>query len=169
MYERSLCEKCLYMRPYRAAVPAVARAVLGGVSFVAGKNARYARIGKLYVIKHALRPVGACYSVKKRKGNAWKQDIKIPCNLFRRMNKQRCSYLLGNGVTLRDEALKRSLGSGFDLQLQRIRERALLQGVCWGFWNADHVEMIELCRDALSGFLPLCDELTGELRAGVQF
>ena len=29
--------------------------------------------------------------------------------------------------------------------------------------------MIELCRDALSGFLPLCDELTGELRAGVQF
>ena len=81
---------------------------------------------------------------------------------------QQNQYLLQNGVVL-DKALKARLGSGFDRQLQRMGERALLQGVCWGFWNADHLEIIDDAKDALSGFIPFMDEMTGRLRAGAQF
>ena len=81
---------------------------------------------------------------------------------------QQNQFLLQNGVQL-EGALKARLGVGFDRQLQRLGERALLQGVAWGFFNGDHLEVIDAARDWLSGFVPFMDEMTGRIRAGAQF
>lgn len=81
---------------------------------------------------------------------------------------QQNQYLLQNGAVLPPE-IKKQLGFGFDQALEQLGEQALLCGVSWGFWNLDHLEVIEAVRDCLSGFVPLMDEMTGRLRAGIQF
>lgn len=87
--------------------------------------------------------------------------------LFRFVSQQN-QYLLQNGCIL-PKGVKGRLGDDFDHVLQRMGEKALLQGVCWGFWNADHLEMIESAANAFSGFAPLPDEMDGRIRAGIQF
>ncbi len=81
---------------------------------------------------------------------------------------QENQMLLQNGCLLPSN-IKAKLGCDFDRQLEQLGERALVQGVAWGLWNNGHLEVIPLARDGLSGFLPLMDEMTGEIRAGVQF
>lgn len=88
--------------------------------------------------------------------------------LFRFITQQN-QFLLSNGCILDNAEVKTRLGCGFDHQLEVLGERALLHGVSWGFWNVDHLEIIEAARDPLSGFLPLLDEMTGQVRAGIQF
>ena len=87
--------------------------------------------------------------------------------LFRFVTQQN-QFLLSEGVTLPQE-IKRRLGPDFDHQLERLGERALLHGCAWGYWNADHIEVIEMARNSFSGFVPLLDEMTGEMMLGVQF
>lgn len=87
--------------------------------------------------------------------------------LFRFVTQQN-QYLLSEGVNLPEE-IKHSLGADFDHQLSRLGEFALLHGASYGFWNGDHLDVIEMARNDLSGFLPLLDEMTGEIRLGVQF
>lgn len=82
---------------------------------------------------------------------------------------QQNQYLLSNGVILQDSGLKQRLGTGFDQTLQQMGESALLQGVCYGFWNADHLEMLPAAENEGTGVLPLVDEDTGVLRAAVHF
>lgn len=94
---------------------------------------------------------------------------RVPNRFLHRFVTQQNSFLLGNGVTLQRPGLKAMLGTDFDLQLARMGEKALLHGVCWGYWNGGRLEVIEACRDALSGFFALADEYTGEPMAGVQF
>lgn len=81
---------------------------------------------------------------------------------------QENQMLLQNGCLLPRE-IKRRLGLDFDRQLALLGERALVQGAAWGFWNNGRLEVIEKARDWLSGFLPLEDETTGRVRAGIQF
>ncbi|MBE5795823.1 MAG: phage portal protein [Clostridiales bacterium] len=87
--------------------------------------------------------------------------------LFRFVTQQN-QFLLSEGVSLPQE-VKRRLGADFDHQLERLGERALLHGCAWGYWNADHIEVIEAARNSWSGFFPLLDEMTGEAMLGVQF
>lgn len=82
---------------------------------------------------------------------------------------QQAQYLLANGVSLADQSLKKKLGTGFDTALQRIGENAILHGICWGFWNHDHIEIVSSCKDANSGFVALLDEFTGAPMVGLQF
>jgi hypothetical protein len=77
-------------------------------------------------------------------------------------------FLLSEGVSLPAEC-KTALGADFDHQLEHLGECALLHGCAWGFWNADHVEIIEAAKNAYTGFFPLLDEMTGEAKLGVQF
>lgn len=88
--------------------------------------------------------------------------------LFRFVTQQN-QFLLASGCVLEDAEARQLLGPAFDHQLEMLGERALLHGVSWGFWNVDHLEVIEAARDPLSGFLPLMDEMTGAVRAGIQF
>ncbi len=87
--------------------------------------------------------------------------------LFRFVTQQN-QFLLSEGVSLPGEQ-KAALGADFDRQLQKLGECALLHGCAWGFWNADHLEVIEAAKNAFTGFFPLLDEMTGEMMLGVQF
>ena len=87
--------------------------------------------------------------------------------LFRFVTQQN-QFLLSEGVSLPEDA-KKALGADFDRQLEHLGECALLHGCAWGFWNADHIEVIEAAKNAYSGFFPLLDEMNGEMMLGVQF
>lgn len=88
---------------------------------------------------------------------------------FTRAVMQQNQFLLGNGVRLKDQAQKDRLGLGFDKVLETMGENALVQGVCWGFWNLDHLEVIPAASDKASGFVALLDEMTSQPMLGIQF
>ena len=104
---------------------------------------------------------------------------KLCSNFFRRLNTQRCTYLLGNGVSFSDhkevsvneegvettvDTTKETLGNRFDTDLKRAGYSALIHGVCFGYWNVDRLHIFPLTE-----FVPLWDEETGALRAGIRF
>lgn len=100
---------------------------------------------------------------------------RVYSRFFYRLVTQENQHLLSNGVTIGDvgdqkgENIKARLGIGFDTTMQQIGEKALIHGVCWGYWNHDHIEAIEAAKDANSGFVALLDEETSAPRVGVQF
>lgn len=89
---------------------------------------------------------------------------KICSNFFNRFVTQLNQYLLGNGATFEDEAIKERLGGDFDDKLQLMGRNALVQGLAFGFWNLDHLECFKFTE-----FVPLWDEYTGQLMAGIRF
>lgn len=90
---------------------------------------------------------------------------KIASNFFRRLNTQRTTYLLGNGVNFAEnEAIKDQLGTAFDTRLKSLAYYSLIHGVAFGFWNVNGIHVFKLTE-----FAPLWDEETGALRAGVRF
>lgn len=91
-------------------------------------------------------------------------NYKIPSNFFNRFVTQENQYLLGNGVTLENDANKEKLGKDFDIKLQKAGRDALVQGVAFGFWNLDHMEVFKLTE-----FVPMYDEENGALMAGIRF
>ena len=108
---------------------------------------------------------------KERKA-LWQKEIignRIFSGFLSRFVCQQNQFLLGNGVTLDSPEQKERLGLGFDHALQQAGEKALLHGVCWGYWNLDRLEVIPAAVDARSGFVALLDERTGAARVGIQF
>ena len=103
---------------------------------------------------------------------------KIASNFFHRLNTQRCMYSLGNGISFSDHKEKRvidgvemtvdltdeMLGNDFDTALKDAGYKALIHGVSFGFWNFDKLYVFPLTE-----FVPLWDEETGALRAGIRF
>lgn len=90
---------------------------------------------------------------------------KIASNFFRRLNTQRTTYLLGNGINFaNNEALKDQLGTAFDTRVKSLAYYGLIHGVSFGFWNVDGLHIFKLTE-----FAPLWDEESGALRAGVRF
>lgn len=93
---------------------------------------------------------------------------RVSSSFFQRFVVQQNQFLLSEGIQVEDRVRKK-LGADFDRALSRLGEFALIQGTAWGFWNADHLEVIEIAKNPLSGFFPLVDELDGRIRMGVQF
>lgn len=103
---------------------------------------------------------------------------RIASNFFHRLNTQRCMYSLGNGISFSDHKEKRMvdgveqtidttdemLGTEFDTDLKDASYKALIHGVSFGFWNLDKLYVFPLTE-----FVPLWDEETGALRAGIRF
>lgn len=90
---------------------------------------------------------------------------KIASGFFGRLNTQRCTYLLGNGVTfVSGDSTKKKLGSNFDRQIFEAGRKALIHGVSFVFWNLDRIHVFPLTE-----FVPLWDEETGAMRAGIRF
>lgn len=105
---------------------------------------------------------------------------RIASNFFHRLNTQRCMYSLGNGVSFTDRIEKRIIdgmeasvdttketlnaGGDFDTELRTAAYKALIHGVSFGFWNLDRLYVFPLTE-----FVPLWDEETGALRAGIRF
>ena len=88
---------------------------------------------------------------------------KIASGFFPFFVTQQNQYLLGNGLLL-DPAQKEKLGRDFDIQLQKLGREALVCGVSFGFWNFDRLEVF-----GLTEFVPLWDEESGTLAAGIRF
>lgn len=89
---------------------------------------------------------------------------KLCNNFFHRLNKQRCSYLLGNGIEFTEDGTKKKLGKDFDTDLYHGAYYALIHGECYLFWNKDRLHVFPVTE-----FCPLYDEETGRLRAGIRF
>ena len=90
---------------------------------------------------------------------------KTATNFFNRFCTQLTQYLLKNGVSFQNDDTKEKLGgAGFDKVLKKAGKLALSEGVAYGFYNLDHIEVFKA-----SEFVPLYDEETGALRAGVKF
>lgn len=92
-------------------------------------------------------------------------NSKIASNIFHRLNTQRCSYLLGNGISFSGETdIKSRLGADFDRKIYDAGYYALIHGVSYLLWNLDHVEVFPATQ-----VCPLWDEYTGTLRACIRF
>lgn len=92
---------------------------------------------------------------------------KIASNFFHRLNTQRCTYSLGNGIFFANDEngeLKESLGEQFDRAVFDAGYYALIHGLSFGFWNLDKLHVFPLTE-----FVPLWDEFDGTLKAGVRF
>ena len=78
---------------------------------------------------------------------------------------QLVQYLCSNGVTFDEDTTKDKLGgSAFDNKLSRIVRYAAAEGVAYGFYNNGDVEWFRALE-----FIPLFDEETGRLRAGIRY
>lgn len=95
---------------------------------------------------------------------------KIASNFFNRLNTQRVMYSLGNGVSFLqadeggEDATKAALGPHFDHDVKEAAYYACIHGVSFMFWNLDRAHVFRLTE-----FVPLWDEHTGALRAGIRF
>lgn len=104
---------------------------------------------------------------------------KIASNFFHRLNTQRCTYLLGNGVSFTEnkeeiiddkgivksvDTTKELLGKSFDTDLKDLAYNGLIHGVSFGFWDMNKLHIFPITE-----FVPFWDENTGVLRAGIRF
>ena len=96
-------------------------------------------------------------------------NFKLISNFFDRFVTQENQTLLANGVTWGDKQTDARLGAGFDNVLSLIGKYALVQGVCFGFYNLDHVELFPIFERSVPCFAPIYDEENGALTAGVRF
>ena len=72
--------------------------------------------------------------------------------------------LLGNGASFEKDDTKDKLGKNFDHILQTAAKHAINGSASYGFWNFDHLEVFDFLE-----FVPLYDEYTGELMAGIRY
>lgn len=95
---------------------------------------------------------------------------KIASNFFNRLNTQRVMYSLGNGVSFLqpdeegEDETKEKLGRHFDHDVKEAAYYASIHGESYCFWNYDRMHVFKVTE-----FVPLWDEHTGELRAGIRY
>ncbi|MCI8623767.1 MAG: phage portal protein [Provencibacterium sp.] len=100
----------------------------------------------------------------------WSSNYKLTHGFFRRFVLQQVQYILSNGVTFQQEETKKKLGANFDNRLQELCKKAMIDGVAFGFWNLDHLEVFPFADTPKSpGFSPVYDRDSGLLRAGVRY
>lgn len=100
----------------------------------------------------------------------WSSNYKLTHGFFRRFVIQQVQYVLSNGVTFQKKDTKKKLGDDFDNRLQEMAKKAMTDGVSFGFWNLDHLEVFSFADTPKSpGFSPLYDRDSGLLRAGVRY
>ena len=110
-------------------------------------------------------------------------NVKIRDNTIHRLVTDRCSYSLGNGITFGDrhkeiqdrktvfvDPVKDALGPKFDRMLKKTAYWALSNGEAYLYAHVGRKrQKWEYTLFKKTEFLPLYDEETGELRAGVRF
>lgn len=103
---------------------------------------------------------------------------RIASNFFHRLNTQRCSYSLGNGVSFVSKTTemqkdmttkvvdktKEELGDDFDNIVYKAAYYALIHGLSYTYDNDGEYYVFPMTE-----FLPFRDEVTGKIRAGVRF
>ena len=111
------------------------------------------------------------FSEKWFEDKAEKSQTALCNNLYHRLNTQRCTYSLGNGISFaKDEENenapdpKTKLGEDVDEVLFEGAYNALKHKSTYFFFNLNRV-----INFTLREFVPFKDEETGELRAGIRF
>ena len=92
---------------------------------------------------------------------------RIASNFFHRLNKQRATYSLGNGISFVNDTgdkIKAQLGVKFDKRMKDAGFFACIHGLSFVFWNMGEIHVFKVTE-----FAPLWDETNGTLRAGVRF
>lgn len=100
----------------------------------------------------------------------WSANYKLTHGFFRQFVLQQTQYVLSNGVTFQEKSTKEKLGKNFDGALQSLAKKAMVDGVSFGFWNLNRLEVfpfVDTKREP--GFAPLYDADTGVLRAGIRY
>ncbi len=85
-------------------------------------------------------------------------------NFFFIFVSQLTQYILGNGAKWGKDDTAARLGADFDNRLNEMGWNALKSGVCFGFFNYDHLEVFPVLE-----FVPIYDEENGALVSGVRF
>lgn len=103
--------------------------------------------------------------------DVWRPNHKIPCRYYYYFITQQVQFLLGNGIIFSDMADKDAkLGKDFDSAVQLAATYALNGGVSFGFWDENHLEVFPICGIPYApSFVPLWDENTGNLGAGIRW
>lgn len=135
---------------------------------------RVAADAEAYYAKHNLTIEKFQRFLYKANGQAYPDlfsaNYKLKTLFFRRFVIQQVQYVLSNGVSFEDKSTKERLGPSFDSQFQRLAKKAMVDGVAFGFWNYDHLEVFPFAETPKEpGFAPLYDGDTSLLRAGVRY
>lgn len=93
---------------------------------------------------------------------------RIGSGFLHRFITQENQYLLGGGILTAPE-IREKLGADFDHTLEMMGEMALQQGVCYGLWTGQALEMIPAASDRRSGCFLLRDEVTSAPMLGIRF
>lgn len=102
--------------------------------------------------------------------DVWSSNYKLTHGIFRQFVIQQVQYVLGNGVSFQRPETKDKLGKDFDNRIQDLAKKAMVDGVSFGFWNYDHLDVFGYADTPKEpGFAPLYDEDSGLLRAGVRY
>ena len=102
--------------------------------------------------------------------NKFAANHKIPSSFFNFSVNQETAYLLGNGVMFGKDDTEKKLGGDFSRRVMDALVSAAIDGVSFGFWNRDRLEVLSFADDEVTpGFVPLYDEESGVLRAGIRY
>lgn len=98
----------------------------------------------------------------------FKANNQVPSEFYKKITKQLNSYLLANGVTV-DDKIKDNLPRKFDIKVQKAGLYAILSGCSWSYCYKNNEGKFDL--EVFSGieFIPLFDEFTGEVKAGIRY
>lgn len=102
----------------------------------------------------------------------WSSNYKLTHGFFRQFVLQQTQYVLSNGISFVDKEknTKDRLGKNFDGAVSKLAKRAMVDGVSFGFWNIDHLDVFSFADTPTEpGFAPLYDSASGLLRAGVRY
>lgn len=100
----------------------------------------------------------------------WSANHKLKTLFYRRFVIQQVQFVLSNGITFTKEDTAKRLGLQFCSMVKKLATRAMNSGVGFGFWNLDHLEVFSLAdTPTMPGFVPLYDEESGRLCAGIRF
>lgn len=127
------------------------KAALAGSHYYDGDNDTIRNVVKWYVDR---------FGNKKQDMNA--SNFRMRNKQFPYFVNQLVLFLLGNGIQM-ETAEKKKLGD-IDEKLVKAAIKSQCGSVSYLFWNLDHVEVF----DALE-FIPLWDEDTGALKAGIRY
>lgn len=102
--------------------------------------------------------------------DVWSSNYKLTHGFFRQFVLQQVQYVLANGIAFGEDSTKEALGHNFDNAVQTMAKKAMVDGVAFGFWNYDHLDVFSFVDTPKEpGFAPLYDEDTGLLRAGIRY
>lgn len=96
--------------------------------------------------------------------DVYSANYKLASNFFHRFVVQENQYLLGRGVVWQEKDTGERLGSSFDKRLRDAGHWALVMAVSYGFFDYDQLRVFKATE-----FVPLFDEETGALMAGIRF